>query len=98
MLYRSGWGDKRSGLYRLLLKYREAGGQEFSIQQLLVEILGIKFESIAHHGQKLINGVGDMGLVRSQASKINIVYSLLEKETSNQKLTSNGGTSKGNII
>lgn len=80
VLYRSGWVHLRGGLERLLEKYSWAGGREFSVHQLLVSILSIKFGSIAHHGQKLLDGGGDRDLVRSQAEKIAIVCELLGNE------------------
>lgn len=80
ILYRSGWTDTRAGLATLLELYAEAGGQVFSLDDLLLSILGIKFESVAHHGQKLLAGTGDPDLVRSQASKIHLVCELLKHQ------------------
>lgn len=77
VLYRSGWADLRSGLERLLQQYRQAGGRTYSVQQLLLYVLIIKLESIAHHGDKLIHGQGDVDLVRSQAGKIALAIQLL---------------------
>ncbi|MDO4762104.1 MAG: aminoglycoside phosphotransferase family protein [Corynebacterium sp.] len=79
VLYRSGWVDRKAGLQRLLDTYANAGGHKFSVHQLLVSILSIKFGSIAHHGQKLLDGRGDRELVRSQAEKIAIVCRLLSQ-------------------
>ncbi|EGR96975.1 MULTISPECIES: phosphotransferase enzyme family protein [Actinomycetes] len=78
ILYRSGWTDTCAGLAALLELYAEAGGQVFSLDDLLLSILGIKFESVVHHGQKLLTGTGNTDLVRSQASKIHIVCELLK--------------------
>ncbi|MGL5405849.1 MAG: phosphotransferase [Propionibacteriaceae bacterium] len=80
ILYRSGWSDTRAGLVTLLGLYAEAGGQTYSLDDLLLSILGIKFESVAHHGQKLVDGAGDPDLVRSQASKIHLVCELLKQQ------------------
>ncbi|MDO5099259.1 MAG: phosphotransferase [Corynebacterium sp.] len=80
VLYRSGWGDVRDGLKRLLDVYGRAGGRTYSIHQLLITILSIKFWSIENHGQVLLNGGGDVDLVRSQAEKIAAVCRLLQDE------------------
>lgn len=81
ILYRSGWGDARGGLQRLLEQYQRAGGRVFSVRQLLLYILIIKFGSITHHGQRLVDGGGDVELVRSQPAKIAVAWQLLLCET-----------------
>ncbi len=80
ILYRSGWSDTRAGLVTLLELYAQAGGRAYSLDDLLLSILGIKFESVAHHGQKLVAGTGDSDLVRSQAGKIHRVCALLKQQ------------------
>lgn len=82
VLYRSGWTDTWAGLQRLLDGYARAGGRKFAVRQLLLAILGIKFGSIAHHGQRLVDGRGDVTLVRSQAEKIAVVCQLLRSKPS----------------
>ncbi|GAB77742.1 macrolide phosphotransferase [Austwickia chelonae] len=79
VFFRSGWQDTLKGLDRLLTAYARSGGREYAMPDLLHTLLGIKLESVAHHGQKLLDGHGDADLVRSQAGKIYTISALLNE-------------------
>jgi macrolide phosphotransferase len=78
VLYRSGTADAAAGLTQALQRYSGAPARGGELTDLLVAMIMAKFESIAHHGRRYLDGEGPRDLVASQPGKIARILALFE--------------------
>lgn len=74
--FRSGSTDVLNDLRLLLGRYARAGGEEYSLSELLAAMVRGKFESISHHGMRYTLGRTSAELVLSQPGKIRAILAL----------------------
>jgi Ser/Thr protein kinase RdoA (MazF antagonist) len=78
ILFRSDTDRPREFLEVALAAYRAAGGLELSAEEVLIGVLMILFEAIAHHGNRYILGQGGYELVGGRIDNMRIVLGLLD--------------------
>ncbi|WP_405764984.1 phosphotransferase enzyme family protein [Streptomyces sp. NBC_01538] len=77
ILFRSGSTQPRAYLERVLTAYTEAGGLALPLQDVLVGVIMVLFEAIAHHGNRYLLGQGGYDRVSGRVENIRTVLSLL---------------------
>lgn len=68
----------RESLDAMAEAYLAAGGRRFTRHEVLVGLILVKFESIAHHGTRYRHGETDRTMLTSQVDKIRTVLELCE--------------------
>ncbi len=77
VLFRSGTDRPREFLDEVLAAYVAAGGLELSTDDVLVGVIMVLFEAIAHHGNRYILGRGAYDRVGGRVGDIRTVLSLM---------------------
>ena len=77
ILFRSGSPQPQAYLKRVLTAYVEAGGLELTLEDVLVGVIMVLFEAIAHHGNRYLLGQGDFDRVGGRVENIRTVLGLL---------------------
>jgi Putative homoserine kinase type II (protein kinase fold) len=78
VVFRSGTTAPRESLDAMTEAYTAAGGRQFTRHEVLVGLILVKFESIAHHGTRYLHGETDLAMVTSQVEKIRTALELYE--------------------
>lgn len=79
VVLRSGWEEPLDLLDLVVDEYRRAGGQDYTVGDVLVGLLLVKFESVAHHGRRFLAGQAGAQLVANQPGKLAVVLDVLER-------------------
>ena len=78
ILFRSGTDRPRDFLESTLASYNAAGGVSLGFDEVLVGVLMVLFEAIAHHGNRYIQGRGDYEHVGGRINNMDKVLSLMD--------------------
>jgi Ser/Thr protein kinase RdoA (MazF antagonist) len=76
VVFRSGTAAPLEALNAMVAAYRAAGGVPLTLDDVLVGLVMVKFESIAHHGARYLRGETDQAMVSGQVDKIRIALDL----------------------
>jgi macrolide phosphotransferase len=77
VLFRSGTGPPRRDVQAMVDAYITAGGIHLSTDEILLGVIMVLFEAIAHHGARYIRGEGDHDRVSGRVDNIRTVLALL---------------------
>jgi Ser/Thr protein kinase RdoA (MazF antagonist) len=77
ILFRSETNRPRDYLEEVLSAYIAAGGLELSTEEVLVGVIMVLFEAIAHHGNRYILGQGDYDRVGGRVDNMRTVLGLM---------------------
>jgi macrolide phosphotransferase len=77
--FRAGLRDPLAGLTNIHAVYCQRSGSQSDLSDLLIFMLLGKFESIAHHGARFMDGEAPRELVLSQAAKMRLLVDLIRQ-------------------
>lgn len=79
VLFRSETDTPRDDMQAMVEAYVAAGGTPLSTDEVLLGVIMVLFEAIAHHGARYLRGEGDHDRVSGRVDNLRTVLSLLEQ-------------------
>jgi Ser/Thr protein kinase RdoA (MazF antagonist) len=79
LLFRSKTQRPREYVAEVTAAYVDAGGADLSTDEVLVGVLMVLFEAVAHHGRRFLEGQADHTLISGRVANMRTVLSLLER-------------------
>lgn len=79
LLFRSRTQRPREYVAEVTAAYVDAGGADLSTDEVLVGVLMVLFEAVAHHGRRFLEGQADHTLISGRVANMRTVLGLIER-------------------